>query len=456
VVALKTGRSAGGAQLTVSHTASLAGGAAVASAFLKRIGVAEVDSIPVLLETLKLLHLGGPLAGRDIASLSCSGGEAALVADAIDNRRLRFRPLSEGEAARVAATLSPLATASNPLDYHTFAWANEPALTETFAAVMAARFAMTMLILDFPRLDRCDDADWLISAEALAAASRRTGARAAVVATLPETMPEERAQELFAMGLTPLLGLDEALAALEAAADAGEAVDEEAPHRPRCLAQGAFRALSEWDGKLLLAGQGLSVPNGRLALSPAEAIAVAEGLGYPVAVKASGPTIAHKSEIGAVRLGLSDAASVAAAAEALLEIGEALLVEQMIEGAVAELIVGVARDPIFGLHLLIGSGGVLAELVADRSVLPMPASRSAIDAAIRSLRVGRILEGFRGKPKGDISACVDAVLAVQSFAAAHADRLFEVDINPLIVRAPGCGAVVADALIRFVEDEDDA
>ncbi len=203
IVALKTGRTPAGADLTLSHTASLAGADAAMAAFLRRAGIVPVASIPVLLESLKLLHLHGPLPARDIASLSCSGGEAALIADAVAGRRLAFRALTPAQAAQVGATLPKLVTVSNPLDYHTFTWGNEAALTETFAAMMAADYAMTMLVLDYPRRDRCDEADWRASERALIAASQRTGARAAIVATLPKRCPRSAPRRCSRPGSPP-------------------------------------------------------------------------------------------------------------------------------------------------------------------------------------------------------------------------------------------------------------
>jgi len=410
----------------------------------------------VLLEILKLLHLGGPLRGRDIASLSCSGGEAALIADAAAGRTPCFRAFTPAQQAAVAATLPELVAVSNPLDYHTFSWANETALTDTFAAVMHAGYAMTLLILDFPRLDRCGDGDWMIAARALVAASRRTGKRAAVVATLPEGLPEERAALLAASGVAPLLGIDDALAALAAAAEAGDPVRPEeiisAAVRP--APSGPGRMLNEWDGKRLLGSYGVAVPDGRLVRSPAYAADAAAVIGFPVIVKIVGADIAHKSEIGGVRLGLGDAASVAVAARELQHLGEALLVERMIGGAVAELIVGIGRDPVIGLYLLVGSGGILAELVGDSRVLMLPATREEIGAALGALKVGRLLDGFRGGPRGDLSAAVDAAVIVQSLALDKADHLLELDINPLLVLAEGEGAVAADVLIRCTEEDD--
>ncbi|HEX3500297.1 MAG TPA: acetate--CoA ligase family protein [Stellaceae bacterium] len=455
IVALKTGKTAAGADLTLSHTASLAGADAAMDAFLRRAGIVRVTSIPVLLESLKLLHVHGPLPARDIASLSCSGGEAALLADAVTGRRLAFRALTPAQATQVAATLPKLVTVSNPLDYHTFTWGNEAALTETFAAMMAADYAMTMLVLDFPRLDRCDDADWRASERALIAAAQRSGARAAIVATLPEAMPEERAETLLAAGIVPLLGVDDALAAIEAASDAGAAASRpQATITPFArLVGGASRVLSEWDSKRLLASHGLGVPEGRLARSADEAAAAAVAIGFPVALKAVGTGIAHKTEIGGIRLDLGDAEAVRHAARELQGIGDALLVERMVTDAVAELIIGVNRDPVVGPYLLVGAGGVNAELLGDTRILIMPATRDEITEAILSLMMAPLLAGYRGRPKGDVAAIADAVLAVQSFAVAQADHLLELDVNPLMVRPEGCGAVAVDALIRITGED---
>ena len=454
LVALKTGRSEAGARLTVSHTASVAGAGAAVDAFLRRCGVAQVRSISAFLECLKLLHVFGPLAGRDIVTMSSSGGEAALIADAAGARRLRFRELEAGQEAAVAATLLPLVKVSNPLDYHTFTWADEPALTETFAAMMAAGFALSLLVLDFPRRDRCDEADWEVSLRAFAAAAGRTGACAAVLATLPETLPEARAEALVGAGIVPLLGIEDALEAIEAAAEAGELISETATPvvAPTALSPARARNLSEWEAKQALQAHGLTIPRGRLADDPETAVAAAREIGFPVALKAVGAGLAHKSEAGAVCLSLRDEAALAAAARDLAGLGEALLVEAMVPDAVAELILGVGRDPTAGLYLLLGSGGVLVELVGDTRLLLIPATRAEAAEAIGALRVAALLEGYRGRPAGDMEAAVDAVMAVQDYALAQAERLVELDVNPLMVRPRGLGAVAADALIRLAEE----
>ena len=453
VVAVKTGGSEAGAQLTVSHTASLAGAEAAVSAFLRRIGVARVASLTALVETLKLLHVCGPLPGRRIASMSCSGGEAALIADRAAVRRLAFPPLAPDHRAAVAATLPPLVTVSNPLDYHTFSWANGPALRATFAAMQSGGFDLTALILDFPREDRCDAADWQVAADALAAARAATGRPAAVIATLPECLPEHRAEALAAAGIVPLCGMEEALDAIEAACDLAEPLAGPPPLTPPAPV-GRPRLLDEDAAKRLLAAHGLAVPEGRRAAWPDHAAEAAEALGFPVALKAIGEGLAHKSERGAVRLHLRSAEAVAAAAAELASLGSALLVERMVEDGVAEVIVGFARDQEVGPYLVLGSGGILAELVGDRAILPLPADADAVRAALLTLRAAPLLRGFRGRPAGDLDALVAAVGAVQDCALAHLDRVLEMEVNPVIVRPAGRGAVGVDALIRLVEESD--
>ena len=461
LVALKLGRSEAGARLTVSHTASLAGSERSAAAFFRRTGIGRVHSLPALLEALKLLHAGGPLAGRDIASLSCSGGEAALIADALAGRRLRARPLTGAERERVGATLNDLVTVSNPLDYHTFIWGDADRLAATFTAMLGCGFDLALLVIDPPRTDRCDDAEWHVTFDAFEAALRRTGTRGCVLATLPESFPEAISADLLARGIAPLAGVEEGLAAVEAAADVGEAwaagriAAEIEMAGPRPLAGGGGRGtvLSEREAKERLARAGIPVPPGELVRSPGEAAAAAARVGAPVAVKAVGRGLAHKSEKGAVRLGLEAPAEIEAAAGALLPLGDGLLVERMIGDGVAEVIVGVSRDPQVGLVLVVGSGGVLAELAGDRVVLLAPASREEIEAALAELKAEALVDGFRGRPAGDRAALVDAVLAVQRFALDRADRLIELDVNPLIVRPAGHGVAAVDAVLRLAPED---
>ena len=171
LVALKSGRSAIGARLTMSHTASLAGDDAVCDAFLRRLGVARVDTVPELLETLKFLALGGPLAGDRLASMSCSGGEASLVADLARGRGVQFPALTEAHRGAVRETLNEFVDITNPLDYHTFIWGDQAAMTGCFTAMLRGDFDLGMFVLDYPRADRCSPDEWWTATRAIRVSS---------------------------------------------------------------------------------------------------------------------------------------------------------------------------------------------------------------------------------------------------------------------------------------------
>ncbi|HUS54732.1 MAG TPA: acetate--CoA ligase family protein [Thermohalobaculum sp.] len=450
IVALKVGRSDQARAGAVSHTASLAGSDAASRAFLTRLNMPTLRSIPEFLETLKLLHVHGPLPGRNLCSMSCSGGEASLIADTAVGRGVVFRPLTTTETRAVKATLGEIVTVANPLDYHTFIWDNEPAMTATFTAMVGCGFDLAVLVLDFPRLDRCSDASWDSAVRAIAATQKATGGRIAVVASMPENMPEVRADQIMALGLAPMLGLDEVLAAAAAAAaiTEGWAMPEPTPVLLGTDSAAPAQMLDEAAAKAALARHGVPVPDGAIAATPEEAAAIATGIGFLVVLKGRG--IAHKTEAGAVRLNLRSAEAVTAAARDM-DYASGWLVERMVEGAVAELILGVVRDPAYGYTLTIGAGGILTELLADAITLMIPATEADIRTALAGLKTAELLTGYRGRAHGDLSAVVSACMALQAYVAEVDDRLEELDINPLIVTPHG--AVAADALIRIRERE---
>ena len=454
IVALKAGRSQTAARIALSHTASLTGQDALFDAFFQRLGVARVSDVPEFLELLKFLSIAGPLPGNKIGSLSCSGGEAGLVADLAEGRELDFPQPDADQAAAIQATLNEYVSISNPIDYHTFVWGKEGQLTAVFTAMMQVGYDATMLILDFPRKDRCDASEWWKSVRAMGHAAKTSGKIGCIVSSMAENLQEAEAEQVAAEGLVPLQGLSSALTVLEAAAKLGRAQTRPAPAPllPVREGTGPIRQLDEWKAKRLLERQGLAVPQGALAVSPSEAAEAARHLGGAVAVKAVSDTLAHKTEAGGVRLNLTDPQEIEEAANHMLGLCGRVLVERMVEAPVAELIIGIDRDPQFGLYLVIGAGGILVELERDVCSLLLPVTEDEVREGLESLRCYPLLTGFRGRPRGDIDAVVQAVLAVARFAETHADQLEEVDINPLMVLKQGQGAIAADALIRLREE----
>lgn len=435
LVALKVGRSEQAQRTTVSHTASLAGSDAGAQAFLERLGIARVDEVPTFLETLKLLHCTGRLPSNRIASISCSGGEASLIADMAVGRDLVFPALRPEQKTRLAAALGPMVSVSNPLDYHTYVWRDSTAMTAAWSAMTGDHIDLTLSIVDYPRTDA---GDWSCATDAAVAVRAQTGRPFAVVSTLPELMPEATARHLMAEGVVPFAGLNEALGALEAAAFC-KAPDDLPVLRPGEM--DPDETLTEAEAKAELAAHGLDVPVSRVACVGEDMRRAADGLRPPLALKGLG--LAHKSDQDAVRLGLNPDDLPGAAAQ----VGtDRILLEEMVADGIAELLIGVTRDPAHGFVLTLGAGGVLTELLRDTVSLLVPSDAAQVRDALSRLTCAPVLAGYRGRPGVDMDAVLRAVAAVQAYVIANADTVGEVEINPLICTRER--AVAVDALIR--------
>ncbi|NIM27066.1 MAG: CoA-binding protein [Gammaproteobacteria bacterium] len=450
LVALKVGHSNLGARAALSHTSSLVGVDTLYDAMFERLHIARVQSLPEFLETLKLLAVMGPLPGRRIASISCSGGEAALVADAAETLGMEMPPFDAWQEQRLRATLGPLVQVANPLDYHTYIWGDADAQRQCYATVVAGSQDLTLKVIDYPHASLDESQDWDRSIDALVDAAQEVGARTAVISTLPENLPLPVREKLISHAMVPLQGIQEGMRAVKAAMDIGEWFGRPAPLPIKVFdaAAGDVETIDEWRAKIELKRFGVRVPEGQLADADA-VLTVADTIGYPVVLKAANPGLAHKSEVGGVVLNLADADALRRAAEDMHPRCERFLVESMIPAAVAELLVGVTRDAQFGLSLTIGAGGTLVELAGRTRTLLFPVSEEAVRRALDGLEAARLLDGYRGCAAGDRSAVIGAIMAVAAYAEAHAAYLEELDVNPLLVLPDGQGAVAVDALIRM-------
>ena len=439
LIALKSGVSQQAQAAAVSHTASLTGSDTGADAFLQRLGIRRARSLPVFLESLKLAHQFGPLSSNRIASISCSGGEAALAADTAQGTGLIFPPLNPRQAKDLSAALGPMVAMANPLDYHTYIWRDQAAMTQAWAAMADDEIAMTLLVSDYPRADLCDASDWECVTQAAIEATRRTGRPFAVVASLAELLPEQTAKTLMDHGVGAIHGLDHGLEALDVMSR------PMAPPAEPVLLPGIDRdaeLLDEQSAKLALAAHGLTIPPSVTVTDRSTAGQAAADIGFPVALKTLG--LAHKTGANGLALGLTTRAEVEIAAPRLAD--GPLLVERMVAGTLAEVLVGVTRDPAHGFVLTLGAGGTMTDVLRDRASLLIPATRAEVTARLKDLNIAPLLEGFRGNPPVDLDALLAAIDAVQAYVLANAERVEEVEINPLICTQDN--AIAADALIR--------
>jgi acyl-CoA synthetase (NDP forming) len=462
IVVLKSGQSEAGARLAFSHTSSIAGTDAMYDALFARTGVIRVRSVPELQEQLKLLSVWGATPGRRIVVFSTSGGDSGMAADFADAAGLDLPQPDDAQRAGLRKVLPDYGAVSNPLDFTATFWGQEGPLEGVFTTLAARNVDKAVFILDGPREGPVAGTAHEGMTRALKAAATAAGIQAATASVMPDSPNAAFRQAMLDTGVAPLQGVHDAMRVIAAAArraewGAGFAAGDVPLALAPPVAADETRAtmLDEATAKAALARHGLAVPSGTVA-GQGDIGAAAAALGFPVAVKALHPALAHKTEAGGVVLGVADAAAAEAAARRIRSSVAAydrsiditrFLVERMVAKPVAELIVGVQRDPAFGLALVIGAGGVLVELMRSATTLLLPVRRGEVEAVLRSGVIGRLLGGFRGGTSGDLAAATDAVMAIADFAAANADRLVELDVNPLIVMPEG--AVAVDALIRL-------
>ena len=457
IALIKAGRTEAAARTARSHTGALAGADVAFDAFCRQAGIARCESLATLCETLKLFHCGGPLPGRRVLIMGASGGDMAMTADASRHLGLEFAPIPSRSHAALQQILGARVHIANPFDFHTHLWFDRPGLRATFSAAQQAGFDAVGLMVDCPPADQADPASYIAAIEEFIAACPDAPARRAVISSLPESMAASTREQCLAAGVVPLQGQREALEALDLAGAvgrtwaSGKALQLRRPTRQIASSADSTTMLAEHEAKTALAAYGVRIPSARV-VRPAQVPGAAEAIGFPVVIKATGATLQHKSELGAVIVNVRSANDAAAAAQRRSALSDTLLVEQMVTDGVAEILIGITVDAQFGQMLVLGAGGTLTELLRDTVALLPPFTAEAIQWALSQLKVARLLAGYRGQSAADVPALIDMALACTRYAEAQLDRLLELDINPVIVRPAGLGAVAVDALIRLTKE----
>ncbi|MFK7858731.1 MAG: acetate--CoA ligase family protein [Granulosicoccus sp.] len=517
IVVLKTGVTPLSRAALLSHTRSLSGDDAAASAFLERLNMIRVHGLGEFVETLKVLNSQRPVGGYRLLSMSCSGGEAAMIGDVAQSVGLTFPALGTAQKTELDEVLGKQLRLSNPLDYHTAIWDDSDAMVGMVRAMLQAKAApgsdtvsandqfesiadIALLVLDFPRHDRCNIDQWKAAADAYIEATRNWQGFAAVLATLPENMPESMADYLIEAGVVPLAGIRDGMLALRNAAwlDIAAQLDESPPvwladqrtvtaraavlsllngqgkgaqldDKPsaRRASQQVWglvkaaksdpqvpRMLDECTAKRWLNRFGMQVPvsvrlsfaDVRSSLKLSKALDKASPtFSYPVVAKGLG--LIHKSEANAIELHIENRRELERAIQRINCEG-GCLIEEYVEGCVAELLVSVVHDPVHGLLMTLSAGGIYAEILHDSEFCLLPASREELNRRIQRLRCAQLLNGFRGRPVVDRECLLDALEAVQQAALQLGDRLVELEVNPLICTENACIAVDALLAVR--------
>lgn len=464
VIVCRSGRSELGAAMAASHTSSLAGQNEYYEALFQRLGVIETDTVPQFLEMLKIASIAEPVAGRRISVYSSSGGDNGLSADYCSFAGLELPAPSTEQVAKIKPLLPEFGHVSNPLDFTAGYWGKEDLLTPMFTTMLGGECDAGLLVIDYPPLGsaRTDTTAQDAMDRALAAAGKATGKPVFHASVNTGGITPAVSQRLIAQGIVPLQGLHDAAMVIAKWADhcarmredmsSGHSLDTLLIHRAAPVAAQSC-TINEAESKRRLADYGLPVPGGRI-VTLAEASNLPETFDTPMVLKVLHEDIAHKTEVGGVALNLRTRDEAVAAARRMVEnVGshlpsirlEHFFLEPMQTPPLAELIIGVKRDPLFGMVLVIGAGGIFVELLKDAKPLLLPVRREDVEQALRSLKSFALLNGFRGRPAANLAPVIDTIMAIASYAQDNLDNLLELDVNPLMVNANGVIAV--DALI---------
>ena len=452
VLVVKTGRTQAGVKSARSHTASLAGAWEVFEAVCREEGaVLAHDPDDMVRAAHFLIRHRAPRRGG-VAILSSSGGGCGIASDRVSELGVPLATLTLDSRAQLGELLLP-PQADNPVDLGGRKKPEEVEIAGDVARILFEDPGTSYGLVMLTSMPFFANRSRLVGQAALAAD------KPVMIALTPGAAADAPRRALRELGQFYFDRSEDAfrVLALVAEHDARRAATLPPPARPAGLPEGRGLvlpegALTEGEVKRLLAGHGVQVAAERLAPTPEAAGAAAAALGFPVALKAVSRRIVHKSDVGAVRLGLGSAEAVTAAAREMLErlrgagldTGlEGFSVQAMIAGE-AEVIVGARRDPHFGPVVMVGLGGLAVELLNDVALASAPVSLERARAMVAGLRGAPLLTGARGRPPLDVAAVADAVVRVSWLAADLGGRLVDLEVNPLIVRRHGEGAIAVD------------
>ncbi|MFI9295945.1 acetate--CoA ligase family protein [Streptomyces gardneri] len=460
VVAVKVGRTETGARTAASHTGKLTGADQVVDAAMRQYGVIRVDGLDQLQDTATLLARARRPQADGVVVYSISGGTGAHFADLATAAGLELPTLPQAKQDELHQWIPEYLSVSNPVDnggHPVGDWRGRK-IIDAILADPSVGVLICPITGPFPPMSDKLAQDLVDAAEA-------TDKLVCVVWGSPVGTEEAyRTTLLGSSRVATFRTFGNCIGAVKAYLDhhrftiGYRSPFDEAPRTPSPSFRKAQalmrpgRRLSEHAAKQLLRAYGIRVPREQLVTSAAAAVRAAGLVGYPVVMKASGAQLAHKTELGLVKVGLTSASQVRDAYRELTDIAryesidlDGVLVCQMV-GRGVEMVVGVTRDELFGPTVTVGLGGVLVEVLNDTAVRVPPFGEREARSMLAELRGRALLEGVRGAPPADIDALVEVVLRVQRMALELDGDLAELDINPLMVLPRGQGAVALDAL----------
>jgi acyl-CoA synthetase (NDP forming) len=452
IIALKSGRSEAGRQAAQSHTGALANEDRVVDAFFEQHGIWRAPDMRGLVEATELYLKGWKPKGRRLVAISNSGAVCVMTADAATNVGMPMAKLSAETDKKLKGILPSFATTTNPIDL-TAALLSNSRLFGDILPVIAEDPAADAFLIGVPVAGPGYDVEAF--ARDAAAFGKQTG-KPLVIAATQKSVADQFAAEgssVFPTETEAVAALHQFLAHRELMARSKarqvQGSNACAPWVPAV----ATTMLNEADSLALLAERGVPVIAHRLCRSRAEAIAALESIGGPVVVKGCSADIAHKSELGLVKLGVAsgeEAGEVWAQMEAIIRKHgsrfDGVIVAAMAGGR-REIMIGAHRDPVFGPVVAVGDGGKYVEIFRDTALLLPPFSRDEAKAALQRLKIAPLFAGVRGEPPMDIESLCDAVMRIGDLMLDPTARVVSLDLNPVLLDSAGKGCVVVDAVV---------
>ncbi|MGP8124703.1 MAG: GNAT family N-acetyltransferase [Nitrososphaerales archaeon] len=463
IVAVKSGRSAAGFRATQSHTGALVAASDVTvDALFKESGVIRTDSLDEMFDVAALLSTQPVPKGNRVAIITNAGGAGILAADALESMGLKVPELSRQTQEQLRRFLLSIASTKNPVDMS--GGANPADYASAIQAVAADEEIDSLMVIFIPPLP---EKSGEVAAEILRGA-RGMGRRLPILSTFMASkgVSGELSDGTIRIPSYPFPEL--AAQALARVTDYGNWLKSPQGVRPNfvvrraeasAIVAWALGAKEDWlsptNTEAFLKCYGISTVRSVQTSDPEQAAAAARTFPGKVAIKAVAPGLLHKTDVGAVKVGLA-ASEVEGAAKEMSDrlrqngfVINGFVVQEMVYGAV-EMFVGVTHDQTFGPLIVCGAGGVFVEMIKDVSVGLTPLTEQDAERMVRSLRTYNMLDGYRGAPKSDVGALEETMLRLGQMVE-EIPEVAELDLNPLMVRQDGEGAVVVDARIRVAQ-----
>jgi acetate---CoA ligase (ADP-forming) len=452
VIALKSGRSEAGRQAAQSHTGALANEDRVVDTFFEHHGIWRAPDMRGLVEATELYLKGWKPKGRRLVAISNSGAVCVMTADAATAVGMPMAKLAPETDKKLKGILPSFATTTNPIDL-TAALLSNGRLFGDILPVIAEDPAADAFLIGVPVAGPGYDVEAF--ARDAAAFARQTG-KPLVIAATQRSVADQFASEgssVFPTETEAVTALHQFLAHRELMARTLARKADRAEAVPPVIASEQTSMLNEADSLALLAARGIPVVAHRLCRSRAEAVAAFEAIGGPVVVKGCSADIAHKSELGLVKLGVStgeEAGEVWTLMEGIIRTHGARfdgVIVAAMAGGRREIMIGAHRDPVFGPVVAVGDGGKYVEIFRDTTLLLPPFSKDDARQALGRLRIAPLFAGIRGEPPMDVDALCYSVVRIGELMLDPAAKVMSLDLNPVLIDSVGNGCVVVDAVV---------